>query len=252
MPYLNIPESTLAAGVTLIIAKLTAELKIKVSQQLEQLQKDVLDSCGNQRKLQNLRRKLNGIKKFTISSKGRVAKINKITAPLQKLATTLNVSIFVLQNLPIPNTGTTVGATNRFSNALFKARELSKQISDTVLTVNTAVAGAAGFISILAKVETLIDKIDRQIKVCLEEGTPPEEQDTPTQTEEDNNYTGPDGTPYRLEIKLIDKTGVAPLRRAIAIDPRGITRYQSDDSYSSSTDVLLDEVKFRIDNNIRV
>jgi hypothetical protein len=251
MPYLNIPESTLAAGATLIIAKLTAELKIKVSQQIQQLEKDILSSCGNQRKLQNLRRKLNGIKKFTISSKGRVAKINKITTPLGRLATTLNVSISVLQNLPIPNTGTTVGATNRFSNALFKARELSKQISDTVLTINTAVTGAAGFISILAKVEASISRIDRQIKGCLEEGSPAQEQDTPIQPEEENNYTGPDGTSYRLEVKLVDTTGIAPLRRAIAIDPRGITRFQSDDSYSSSTDVLLDEVKFRIDNNIR-
>lgn len=252
MAYINIPESTLAAGVTLIIAKLSAELKIKVTQQLKQLEDDVLSSCGNQRKLENLRRKLNGIKKFSINSKGRVAKLSKITTPLAKLATTLNVSIVVLQNLPIPNSTTTVGATNRFSNALTRAKELSKQINDTVLIINAAITGAAGFISILGQVETLINKIDNQIKSCLEQGTPNEKQETPIQPEEVLNYTGPDGTPYLLEVKLVDKTGIAPLRRAIAIDPRGITRYQSDDSYSSSTDVLLDEVKFRIDNNIRV
>ena len=38
MPYLNIPESTLAAGASLLIAKATAELKIKVNEQLKQLE----------------------------------------------------------------------------------------------------------------------------------------------------------------------------------------------------------------------
>lgn len=252
MPYLNIPDSTLAAGITLIIAKLTAELKIKITQQLEQLEKDVVDSCGNRSKLDNLRRRLNGIKKFTVKSKGKVAKLNKITEPLGRIATTLNISIAVLQNLPIPNTTTTVGATNRFSNALLKAKELSKQINDNILIINTAIVGVAGFIAVLRRVEDLTARIDRLIQNCIEQGILVEEEETPIQPEVDDFYTGPDGTPYRLEVKLVDKTGIAPLRRAIAIDPRGIVRYQSDDSYSSSTDVLLDEVKFRIDNNIRV
>lgn len=252
MPYLNIPESTLAAGASLIIAKATAELKIKVNEQLLQLQEQVNNACGNPTKLRNLSRRLSQIRKFIGSSKNRINKINKITEPLGRIATTLNIAIAVLQNLPIPNVSTTVGVTNRFSNALLRARELSKQISDSILIINTAVAGAAGFISVLAAVENLCNRIDRQIKRCLEEDTPEEEEVIITEPGTTNNYTGPDGTPYRLSLELIDKTGIAPLRKAIAQDTRGIVRYQSDPSYSSSTDVLFDEVKFRIDNNIRV
>lgn len=251
MPYLNIPESTLAAGASLIIAKATAELKIKVNEQLKQLEQEVTNACGNPAKLRNLSRRLSQIRKFIGSSKNRINKINKITEPLGRIATTLNIAIAVLQNLPIPNVSTTVGVTNRFSNALLRARELSKQISDSILIINTAVAGAAGFISVLAAVENLCNRIDRQIKRCLEEDVP-EEDITITEPDDTANYTGPDGTPYRLSLELIDKTGIAPLRKAIAQDIRGIVRYQSDPSYSSSTDVLFDEVKFRIDNNIRV
>ena len=251
MPYLNIPDSTLAAGASLLITKLTAELKIKVNEQLLQLQEQVNNACGNPTKLRNLSRRLSQIRKFIGSSKNRVSKINKITEPLIKISTTLNIAIAVLQNLPIPNVSTTVGVTNRFSNSLLRAKELSKQISDSILVINTAVGGAAGFISVLATVEDLCNKLDRRIKRCLEEDIP-EEDVIVTEPDDTGSYTGPDGTPYRLSLELVQKTGIAPLRKAIAQDNKGIVRYQSDPSYSSSTDVLFDEVKFRIDNNIRV
>lgn len=251
MPYINIPESTIAAGASLIIGKVKAELKIKINEQLLELQERVNSACGNKAKLRNLSKRLSQIRKFIGSSKNRVNKINKITEPLVKISTTLNIAIAVLQNLPIPNTGTTVGVTNRFSNSLLRAKELSKQIGDSVLIINTAVGGAAGFISVLATVETLCNRIDRQIKRCLEEDVS-EENVIVTEPDDTDNYIGPDGTPYRLSLELVEKTGIAPLRKAIAQDTRGIVRYQSDPSYSSSTDVLFDEVKFRIDNNIRV
>ena len=78
---------------------------------------------------------------------------------------------------------------------------------------------------------------------------------TPTEEERkgDSKYfhTGPNGIIYELEI-LIDPNSpsIAPRRFAIAKDASGVTVMKGPKSFSSSTDVLLDEIKFRIDNQL--
>jgi hypothetical protein len=57
--------------------------------------------------------------------------------------------------------------------------------------------------------------------------------------------------PIKLEIiEDPNSPRIAPRRYAIAKDRRGIIVLRGDSSFSSSTDVLLDEIKFRIDNQL--
>lgn len=78
---------------------------------------------------------------------------------------------------------------------------------------------------------------------------------TPTEEERkgDSKYfhTGPNGIIYELEI-LVDPNSpsIAPRRFATAKDASGVTVMKGPKSFSSSTDVLLDEIKFRIDNQL--
>lgn len=64
-------------------------------------------------------------------------------------------------------------------------------------------------------------------------------------------HTGPDGVVYELKI-IVDPLSpkIAPRRFAVAIDPEGVQLYKGAKSFSSSIDVLLDEIKFRIDNQL--
>lgn len=64
-------------------------------------------------------------------------------------------------------------------------------------------------------------------------------------------HTGPDGTVYKLEI-LFDPNSpqIAPRRFAIASTLNGVVKFKGPKSFSSSTQVLLDEIKFRIDNQL--
>ena len=64
-------------------------------------------------------------------------------------------------------------------------------------------------------------------------------------------HTGPDGTVYTLEIiKDPESPTIAPKRFAIAKDPSGVVVLKGPKSFSSSIDILLDEIKFRIDNQL--
>ena len=77
---------------------------------------------------------------------------------------------------------------------------------------------------------------------------------TPTPIEQSSDifsHIGPDGTIYKLEIQLVpEDSNIAPRRFALARNVRGIAVIKGDLSFSSSTKVLLDEIKFRIDNQL--
>ena len=56
---------------------------------------------------------------------------------------------------------------------------------------------------------------------------------------------------YTLAIlQDIATSKIAPRRYAIASDIRGVVIFKGPLSFSSSTQVLLDEIKFRIDNKL--
>lgn len=62
-------------------------------------------------------------------------------------------------------------------------------------------------------------------------------------------HTTPDGRSYELEIILDSQSPkYAPLRFAIAKVPEGSIVLQGEKSFSASTDILLDELKFRLNN----
>ena len=65
-------------------------------------------------------------------------------------------------------------------------------------------------------------------------------------------HTGPNGITYKLEI-ITDSNSpqVAPKRFAVAIEPRdNVVVLKGQPSFSSSTKILLEEIKFRIDNQL--
>ena len=67
----------------------------------------------------------------------------------------------------------------------------------------------------------------------------------------ENFHRGPDGTIYKLEIKTDpDSPPIAQRRFAVALDEENVVVLRGAKSFSSSTQVLLDEIKFRIDNQL--
>ena len=67
----------------------------------------------------------------------------------------------------------------------------------------------------------------------------------------DLSYTSDSGIVYKLEIQLDPKSpAIAPRRFAVAIAPNGVVVLKGPKSFSSSTKVLIEELKFRIDNQL--
>lgn len=76
---------------------------------------------------------------------------------------------------------------------------------------------------------------------------------TPENTDNDSRFfhTGPNGITYKLKV-IVDENSpsIAPRRYAVAIDPSGVAVLKGQKSFSSSIDILLNEIKFRIDNQL--
>ena len=65
------------------------------------------------------------------------------------------------------------------------------------------------------------------------------------------SYTGQNGRVYNIEvIQDVDSPAIAPRRIAIAKDFRGIVVLRGEPSFASDPEVLIDELKLRIDNQL--
>ena len=64
-------------------------------------------------------------------------------------------------------------------------------------------------------------------------------------------YEGPNGEKYKLEIRNVpDSPTIAPQRFAVALDNEGVAVLKGAKSFASDVGVLLDELKFRLDNQL--
>ena len=76
---------------------------------------------------------------------------------------------------------------------------------------------------------------------------------TPIDTRGDGRFfhTGPNGIIYRLEIRTDRKSPkIAAKRFAVALDEEEVVVLEGPKSFASDTDILLNEIKFRIDNQL--
>lgn len=128
--------------------------------------------------------------------------------------------------------------------------QVANQIKNTNFTGNeTDATNQLG--SILQKLDgsSINDKVKQDLRTLLDSFANTEENTRLTDSR--FFHTGPDGTVYELKVKLDPQSPkIAPRRFAIAINPEGVEMFKGQKSFSSSIDILLDEIKFRIDNQL--
>lgn len=113
----------------------------------------------------------------------------------------------------------------------------------------------AGIESQLNSILQRLDKsgIDPNIKQGLKDvlDTFAADDDNTSATDDKYFHIGPNGIRYKLDIQIDPKSpNIAPRRFAVAIDPNNVVVLKGPKSFSSSVDILLDEIKFRIDNQL--
>ena len=272
MAFTNTPDSELSSTFAILLGRAKGEIKVRISKEIDKLRDDILNRCvsisiGDLEQIENLSKKLSSLEKNVLQIQERAVRIQRVIEPLNRLVTVVNLALRIVLLLPVPATTQTAGSIVTFSDQLRRLRELLKQFQDSINSINIILGASTGIAS--QRIGGLIQLINLQtqkiknlqqiIKQCKETGT----IDTEAQLLEVNESTetldlpnselytsNTSGISYRIEVVVVDSSQIAPLRKAIALDQNGIIRFEGTPSFSSSTQVLIQELKFKIDNNI--
>lgn len=248
MRLLTAPPISLAPVVGVIVFKIQSELEGRIKREVEGITGKLTSNlCNNPREITKVKNSISNLEKYLNQASNRGEKLRKTIQPIQNVLIALSSAITLLQILPTPNIGTTLGVTNTSAQLLIDLKKLSNELADEITLITLILTGGTGLLTTISSLKESLKAADTFIKNCTE-NTPITDTVPPTpltSTPPPEEYLG-----YTVEVEVVDKSKVAPLRRATARDRLGIIRFTSEQSFSATTDVLISEVKFKIDNNI--
>lgn len=268
------PSAKGIAGVIAIqIGGMRGKLVAQVQQRVLEALSKFINECPNAKELQKIVKTKNNLSKNIGAFQKRAQQYKGTAGKLVSIASTVRVAITVIKNIPIPTAiippqvgglGIPANILTRYSDKLIQLDKLVEKYTNEGSAILSTVE------SILPPIENIknrLDSIDIAIQQCSSDSATAADLAAILATAQPVGNTGVDGTPidplsgepdpkytykgYTLAI-LQDPNSpkIAPRRYAVAKDGRGVIVLKGQPSFSSSTDVLLDEVKFRIDNQL--
>ncbi len=280
-------KSKIAAIVASQMGNLEGILEARIQSEALKMLKKFANECPIQEELvkiikvrNNLLKVINSYQKVGNQFGGLAKKLN----PAIKGAKAI---IKLLENVPVPTaigtppgmsggliSAVPIGKLTKVSGKLRKINKLLEALQDDVSSIKDLVNSVGPTVR---KVTDLLTSLDGFIEECIEEAN-----DAANEGEGENgnlanelvgsiqdynetlnplvltskdtsefNYKGANGKKYKLSV-VEENTGPGPVQRrfAIAKDNIGVVVMKGPPSFSSDTDVLLDEIKFRIDNQL--
>lgn len=247
----------------LIRAKLIAEVETKIGEYLDKF----ADTCPSQNTLQRIERSKNTLQKSAGGLSKRLDSFRRIVPILQGTVPLLKASIKLLFADPTPTAvippqvgglGIRVGKLTLASDYNLKLNRRLEEIQNQIDAINSIVSLVStasdkindrlGVLDLyierckiyntsedpLEAINTLNDRVEKQITPLLKE------------KEVEVFYNN-----FKLTVVEDKSSGFRVTKRyAIAQDPQGVTVLRGPSSFSSDPQILIEELKFRIDNKL--
>ena len=239
-----------------------------------ELQQELRDSCPPPEVLVQLSATVNTLRTLINRVENKTSAFEKIPSKLDKPVTAGKILVEILSNMPTPSTigtppgpaggviySTTQGILNTNAAKLKWTQNLVDALENDQQSIQALVSATQG---IFNPIKVKIDQIDSLIQRCTVDPNLTKEQRNAilnsaqgirTQNTDPAlsglSYIARNGNTYNISI-ITDRESseIAPQRRAIAKDFRGIIVLKGPLSFASSEQVLIDELKFRIDNQL--
>lgn len=256
-----------------IIARQVGSIQGKVSAQVQGRVLDILSKfssqCPTGPEIQRIITQRNNLLNTINSFERRINALRATANRFNGVISTVRVAIQVIKSIPLPTAiippmsggiGIPINILTKYSDALIRLNKFLDALEADKEGVLGIINSAS---STLATLKQRLNAIDLAIQECSK--TSPDLINILAEAQPKSN-TGSEGTPtnnsgtpdprfeykgYKLEIiEDPNSPKIAPKRYAIAKDKRGIIVLRGQPSFSSSTNVLLDEIKFRIDNQL--
>ena len=272
-------KSKVSAFIAKNMGKIQGEIEARIQSELIKMLEDFSNECPSVEKLNNIvntaNNLMNAVNNFkkTVKRFERVPKtlepgikgFKRLIQLLKKELTPLAIGV-----KPAKDFGGLISA-KRAGSIVSKADRLAKYVKyvedleDDVASINKLIKSTYPSIELT---EDFFNNLKEKIEACANSYQEKGELGTFDITSLDSisaeNFGGPGSDPskpvsyrslggvdYNLSIVQVSSdTDVAPRRQAIAKDNRNVIVLKGAPSYSSSTKILLDELKFRIDNQL--
>ena len=236
-------SSSFFAWGILNLSKLKEELKLKVNLEIDSLLPKFETGCPSPSELQILIDTRNALLEKIQKVLRRISALKEFTERIRPYPTTINSIILTLKALPLPNQFTTAGLVVTFGGLLADAKELVKSIADGLCDLDDIISRAqqelAALIARLEALDALIAKCSQTQLAAL----PNVQAVTNAQNSIGFGYKG-----YIIKVQQDPQSpAIAPRRFAVAFDRNNVAVLKGQPSFSSSTQILIDEIKFRID-----
>ena len=258
--YLKDFKSNISAIATAVLAEAQAYAVRYALEKVQEIVNDLLKQCPPPNVLNALNKKLTDIKKIKLGVEKKIVKVEEQSAKLDKPIIATKASIEVLSHFPLPSSvppgvGLPVGVLNTYGNALEFLRGMVNALEDDKKGIQSVLELAKnGFQPIdiqITRIETLLNRCAENPNLSEEDRKTILDGEKLTNQDLDTTYKAKNGNVYKLTIELDkDNTYIVRKRRAIAIDSNGVTILKGPFSYAGSPEILIEEIKFRLDNQL--
>jgi hypothetical protein len=260
-----------------IIARQVGSIQGKLVSQVQGRVLDILSKftsqCPNANEIQKIIKIKNNLLKNINAFERRLQKLRSVANKLDASIRTARIAIEFIKRIPTPTVltfipgqtgglvqGVPFSTLTKLSDRLIRLNKLLDALeadrAGVLAIINTVVSTLAGLKGRLEAIDIAIQGCSRdsgQLSQIVNAAQPP--QNTGSEGPPTNELGGIDSQyeykGYKLEIvNDPNSPAIAPRRYAIAKDRSGVIVLYGPSSFSSDTQVLLDEVKFRIDNQL--
>jgi hypothetical protein len=280
----RIQPSSLSGILAETLGRIEAEVRGRLDEELQRILSKFSNQCPPKVELEQSIAKLNRLIAVVNNFQGRIAPFERMVKRLDPPLNTAKKLVTVLKSISIP---TTVGApppyggvifsvpikiTNKYSELLRLACELVVSIEDDIKackslleTTSLSFSGpSVPSLGVPPGVLNTINQILALIEGCAQEAGLSQDELRKLRDAADLGGTGvagsvdsevpfrsTNGKDYTLSVQTDPNSpSIAPRRFAVAKDQIGVIVLRGPSSFASSTDVLIKELKFRIDNQL--
>ena len=262
------------------LGRLQGDIEAQVQTEAINLLSKFANRCPDSKELTNIVKTRNNLLKSVNSFQKILNRLRRIPATLRRAISIAKRIIRLLKRSPVKLAiGTrpsftrfdrgglfstkTAGYVTTQADRLFKVNKRLEDLEDDLATVNelldTFDPGLNSLRGILEGVNDNITECARQLEEnekdklneLLSQIRPLENVRLQALDDENYNYRAANGKDYALEI--IEDNSIessVPRRLAVAKDKIGVIVLRGQPSFSSDTKILLDELKFRLDNQL--
>lgn len=262
-------KSQLPVFVAQQLAAIEAAIYARLNQEIEELRQKFLNQCPPPKVLKAISQQLSNLKKVLQKFDNKINKLKPLPDSLEPAIIAGSVVVEILSHMPLPSAiGTPpgpagglviavpTGVIQQQSNTLVFVRDLVESLENDQKTISGLFDNIDGiFLPLIAKIE----QIENLLKRCTENPDLSEEErreilqgagafDNEGQSTEEYTASA-NGRVYTLKVINDPQDNlIAPRRQAIAVDFRGITVLKGPLSFASEPQVLIDELKLRLES----